>query len=338
LSGSAQPRPKGQVPPRGGSKKGRTQSRPAPSDASASGGSATKSTSASQPRGRQAAAQARRKRNRWLAIGSVAVVVVVVAVFVVVKVAGGGSSGPPREPIPADQMAHLTSVPISTLVEGTADKNLSLTPPQAGAGGARLTAAGKPEMLFIGAEFCPICATERWVMLVALSHFGTFANVSKTHSAVRDGNIATVSFYNSTFTSPYLTFTPVETTTNQPQGNYYKTLQTPTPEQVALWKANEQGGQEAFPFIDIGGKWVLVSSQFSDTLLQGKSFDTIVNSIGSNENTIGVNVSASAAVMTKAICDVTNQQPAATCKAVAGVPMGTSSSSSSSSGQSTPAG
>ena len=190
MSGSAQPRPKGQVPPRGGSKKGRTQSRPAPSDASASGGSATKSTSASQPLGRQAAAQARRKRNRWLAIGSVAVVVVVVAVFVVVKVAGGGSSGPPREPIPADQMAHLTSVPVSTLVEGTADKNLSLTPPQAAVGGARLTAAGNPEMLFVGAEFCPICATERWVMLVALSHFGTFANVSKTHSAVRDGNIA----------------------------------------------------------------------------------------------------------------------------------------------------
>jgi hypothetical protein len=233
-------------------------------------------------------------------------------------------------------MARLTSVPVSTLVEGSADKNLSLVPPQppASGGGAALTAGGKPEMLFIGAEYCPICATERWVMLTALSHFGTFSNVSQTHSAVRDGNIPTLSFYNSTFKSPYLTFTPVETTTNQPQGNYYKTLQTPTAAQVALWKANEQGGQEAFPFIDIGGKWVLVSSQFSDQILLGHSFNTIANSIGSNENAIGVNVSASAAVMIKAICDVTGQQPAATCKAVANVPMGTSSSS----GQSSPAG
>jgi hypothetical protein len=223
---------------------------------------------------------------------------------------------------------------VSTLVEATADKNLSLVAPQPAAGNARLTAAGKPEVLFVGAEYCPICATERWAMLVALSHFGTFSNVSKTHSAVRDGNIPTLSFYNSKFTSPYLTFTPVETTTNQPSGTYYKTLQTPTPEQVALWKANEQGGQEAFPFIDIGGKWVLVSSQFSDTILQGHSFDTIANSIGSNENTIGRNVSASAAVLIRAICDATGQQPAATCKAVASVPMGTSSSS----GQSSPAG
>ena len=88
-------------------------------------------------------------------------------------------------------------------------------------------------MLYIGAEFCPICATERWPMLVALSHFGTFSNVSQTHSAVSDGDIPTLSFYGSTYTSPYLTFTPVETTTNQPSGNYYKTLETPTSAEMA---------------------------------------------------------------------------------------------------------
>src|ERR1700733_11618634 len=82
-------------------------------------------------------------------------------------------------------------------------------------------------MLYIGAEFWPIWATERWPMLVALSHFGTFSNVSQTHSAVSDGDIATLSFYGSTYSSPYLTFAPVETTTNQPSGNYYKDTREP---------------------------------------------------------------------------------------------------------------
>ncbi len=33
---------------------------------------------------------------------------------------------------------------------------------------------GKPEVLFVGAEFCPFCAAERWPLIVALSRFGRF--------------------------------------------------------------------------------------------------------------------------------------------------------------------
>ena len=155
-------------------------------------------------------------------------------------------------------------------------------------------------------------------MVVALSHFGAFSNVSQTHSAVSDGDIATLSFYGSTYSSPYLTFTPVETTTNQPSGNYYKTLETPTPAETALWQA-EQPQQQTFPFIDIGGKWLLQSAQYPPQSLEGHSFTDITDSIGANDNGIGVDIDASAAVLSKEICAVTGQQPAATCRAVAGV-------------------
>jgi len=287
-----------------------------------------------QQRGRQAAWQARRRRNRLLAVGSVVVVVAVIAVLVVVGLGSNGTSGPPREPAPAAVISKLTSLPLATLVQASADKSLGLNAPQgAGGSGAHLISAGKPELLFIGAEFCPVCATERWSMLVALSYFGKFSNVSETHSAVRDGDIPTLSFYGSTYTSPYLVFTPVETTTNQPVGNYYKTLETPTPAEAAIWKADSPSG-EAFPFIDIAGQWLLQTAQYSPTLLEGHSFSDIANSIGSNENTIGVNADASAAVLIKAICAVTGQKPAATCSAVAGVSMGASSST----GTSSPAG
>ena len=238
----------------------------------------------------------------------------------------------PREPLPAAEAAKLTGVPLTTLLAAGAKQSV-IWPTSISQ--ASFAAGGKPEMLYIGAEFCPICATQRWPMTVALSHFGTFTNLQQTHSAVSDGNIPTLSYYGSTFTSPYLTFTPVETTTNQPTGSGYKPLETPTPAQNALWQANSPSG-ETYPFIDIDGKWLLQTSQFPDTALEGHSFNQILNSVGNNNNTIGAAIDASAAVLIQKICSVTGEQPAATCAASKAAPLAppsaTSGSSSSSSG------
>ena len=43
-----------------------------------------------------------------------------------------------------------------------------------------LTADGKPEVLYVGAEYCPFCAAERWPVVVALSRFGTWSGLSAT--------------------------------------------------------------------------------------------------------------------------------------------------------------
>jgi hypothetical protein len=250
-----------------------------------------------------------------------------VVALVVAKAAGGGSGGAPREPLPAADSAKLQNVPLATLLAAGAKQSV-IWP--ASISQASLTANGKPEMLYIGAEFCPFCATQRWPMTVALSHFGTFTNLQMTHSAVRDGNIPTVSYYGSTFHSQYLTFTPVETTTNQPSGGYYKTLETPTAAQNALWQANTPPGQSpSFPFIDIGGKWLLQVAQFSDTLLEGKSFNQVLNSVGNNNTSVGAYIDASAAVLIQKICTITGQQPAATCAASKAAPLAPRSGTSS---------
>jgi hypothetical protein len=260
------------------------------------------------------------------------VVVVIVVALVVAKVAGAGSGGAPRQPLPAADAAKLTSVPLTTLLAAGAKQSV-IWPTSISQ--ASLSAGGKPDMLYIGAEFCPICATQRWPMTVALSHFGTFTNLQQTHSAVSDGNIPTLSYYGSTFTSPYLTFTPVENTTNQPTSSGYKPLQTPTPAQNALWQANSPNG-ETYPFIYIDGKWLLQTSQFPDTALEGHSFNQILNSVGNNNTTIGAAIDASAAVLIQKICSVTGEQPAATCAASRAAPLAppssTSGSSSSASG------
>ncbi len=278
------------------------------------GGRTGRSASTGRPRTGKNRSDARRRQHLLIAGASVAAVIIVVLVLVATKVAGGGPSGPPRTPLPPSDAAKLTNVPLQTLLQaGTQVSVIAPSPPATPQ--SPLTSAGKPEMLYIGAEFCPICAAQRWPMIVALSHFGTFTSLSKTHSAVSDGNIPTLSFYGSSFSSPYLVFTPVETTTNQRSGNFYKALETPTPEQQAIWARNSPGGQLTFPFIDIGGKWLLQTSQYSATLLEGKNFDQIVRAVGDNSSTVGAHIDASAAVLIRTICTVTGDQPAPTCDA-----------------------
>jgi hypothetical protein len=200
-----------------------------------------------------------------------------------------------------------------------ASSHVRSLPPASLLRGAVLTANGKPELLYIGAEFCPACAAQRWAMVVALSQFGTFTNLQQTRSAAQDGDIPTLSFYGSTYSSPYLTFTSVETTTNQPQGNYYRPLETPTAAQQALWSST-LGGNLAFPFVDVGGKYVLNTSQVPPAVLRGHRFDQIASTVGNNHTTIGASIDSAAASLVKYICGITGNQPAATFDAVASLP------------------
>ena len=87
--------------------------------------------------------------------------------------------------------------------------------------GTPLTSGGKPEVLYMGAEYCPFCAAQRWAMVNALSRFGTFTGLTTTHSSSTDAdpNTPTWTFYKSTYKSNYINFTSVEETTNDRMGN-----------------------------------------------------------------------------------------------------------------------
>src|SRR5438874_585634 len=63
--------------------------------------------------------------------------------------------------------------------------------------GTPLTKDGKPEVLYIGDEYCPYCAAERWAMAVALSKFGTFTGLRGIRSSSSDAfpSTPTLTFY-----------------------------------------------------------------------------------------------------------------------------------------------
>jgi hypothetical protein len=177
--------------------------------------------------------------------------------------------------------------------------------------GATLTSGGKPQMLYIGAEYCPYCAAMRWPMAVALSRFGTLTPLRGIHSSAHDvyPSTATLTFYKSGYRSPYLSFAPVENTTVSKAP-----LQNPTAEQNALWARYEPDPTtRGYPFIDFGNKLVLKAPIYNPALLQGKTWSQIAASLKDPTSPVAQGVLGAANYITGAICKMTNNQPANVC-------------------------
>jgi hypothetical protein len=269
----------------------------------------------------RAAARRAEIRNRvLLSSGAAVVVIAIVVAFVLVKAnakpAKNVSNGPTGAAL-SKLVDQVTTVPAATLDKVGA--GIITQGPTAQSGQPALTKNGKPEVLYMGAEYCPYCAAERWPMIVALSRFGTFSGLSTTHSASRDvyGNTPTWTFYKSTFTSNYINFTPVEETTNVPNGpTAYVTLQTPTAEQNALFsKYNSSGG---IPFLDFGNQYISVSNltPYGPQYLQGKTWAQIGAALTDTSSPIAQGIDGSANYLTATICKLTHNQPGTACTPV----------------------
>lgn len=272
----------------------------------------------------RAAQQAAQRRNRLLLAGG-AVVAVVAVVLAIVLSQGGGSSGGSTEPGPTGTALtaltkQVTSVPDSALssVGGGAATARPTT-----ISGAPLTSGGKPEMLYIGAEYCPYCAAERWAMIVALSRFGTFSDLATIRSAAHNGagqaepypSTPTWTFAKSTYTSKYLTFTPVEQYTNipDPSTGGYTALTDLTSEQQALITKYDAANQGAIPFIDFGNKFTSVGATYDPAVLSGLSWSQIAADLHTPTSSVAKSVLGAANYTTAAICGITNDQPASVC-------------------------
>ncbi|HEY6541286.1 MAG TPA: DUF929 family protein [Ktedonobacteraceae bacterium] len=186
---------------------------------------------------------------------------------------------------------------------------------------------GKPEFLYIGAEYCPFCAAQRWAMVVALSRFGTFSQLYQTTSSATDSypNTPTFTFdpklYKAPiYTSQYVDFVPVEETTNvQNSDGTYPTLQTPTAAQQKLFATYDAppytSSAGSIPFIDIANKYIAIglASGYSPQDLAGKQWSDIANSLVDTSSTISQHILGSANYLTAGICMATGQQPSSVC-------------------------
>ena len=272
----------------------------------------------------------RRRHPMVAALVPVGLVVLAVVALVVVKAAGGSSGTPAASKVavgsgaaatsagtsalPAGVLAGVTSVSPTTL-SAIGEPSATAAPIATGAKTALTASNGKPEILFIGSEYCPFCAAQRWSVVEALSRFGTFSGLSATHSSTSDiyPDTQTFSFYGATYTSTSLAFTSVELQTNQASGDSYTTLQTPTSAEDALLskydKAPYTTQTGSIPFLDIDNKYISVGAGYTPQVLQGLSMKQIAAQLNDKSSTVAIAIDGEANRIAAAITAATGVQP-----------------------------
>jgi thiol-disulfide isomerase/thioredoxin len=264
-----------------------------------------------------AARRAENRRRGFIAGGAVVVVVAIVVALVVVKSLKSPATAASATTQPASVMNEITDVPAATLASVGTGTTYSGAVQTIKGNPALLTKNGKPEIVYVGAEYCPYCAAERWALTAALSKFGTFKNLSFIHSSSSDvdPSTPTLTFYKSSYTSKYVDF---ETT--EAQTITHATLQklTPLDSQVMskydvppyVPSASDDG---SFPFVDFANKYVIDGASYDPGVLAKLTWAQVAAALKDPSSAVAKSVDGATNLVTAAICKATGGQPGSVC-------------------------
>ncbi|HXL37219.1 MAG TPA: DUF929 family protein [Ktedonobacteraceae bacterium] len=257
--------------------------------------------------------------RQWLLIGGVLMIIaIIIGAFIILS---NQQSGGPGGPTKASSQVFSAVTNVQSNVLTTVGTGGVQNPLHAVKGPPPILVGptGKPQFLYIGAEYCPYCAAQRWATVVALSHFGTFDKLYQTTSSSTDvyPSTPTFTFYTghyggSFYTSKYIDFVPVETEDQQ-----QNPLQTPTTDQQNLLNTYDvppyttQSG--SIPFIDIANQYIMIGASFNVQDLQNLQWQDIANSLSDPTSPVAKDILGTANYMTASICLTTHQQPGSVC-------------------------
>ncbi|MDE1874330.1 MAG: DUF929 family protein [Candidatus Micrarchaeota archaeon] len=255
-----------------------------------------------------------------------AILVVIIAVIAVLLFGGtGGSSGAQLsqfdgQPVSQGVMAQLA---IPNSVSASVGGGFATNFPKATSGAPALTLNGKPEVLYIGADYCPFCAVQRWALVMALMRFGSFTGLEYMTSSATDSysNTPTFTFANATYTSQYISFVGRETTTNvynSTLGGYPELQKLNASENAILAKYNvpspscPTGG--CIPFVDYANVSYDVGGNYGNpNILANMNWSAIASNLNNANTTQAQALVGAANLVTAQICMLTNNTPGSVC-------------------------
>ncbi len=255
------------------------------------------------------------RRNLIALASGVAVVLVIIGFIFYAQAQNKAAAVDIGSPVPQSVLSQLSGVSAktaSTVGTGGLQNTFEPTPANVPA----LTSKGLPEVIYIGAEYCPYCAADRWSTIIALNRFGSFSGVTLMKSSSSDvyPNTATFSFRNATYTSKYIVFNATET-----QDRNNNTLNTPPTEAMAALSTydappytSQSGG---IPFMSYANQWVTTTSPYDPTVLKDLTWQQIAAQLNNPNSAATKSIVGTANYQTAAICKLTNNQPASVCSA-----------------------
>lgn len=259
--------------------------------------------------------------KRGLVFVVVVLIVIVIAIAAFLGLSGKSnttSSGLAiNDPVPTDILNALTSVSPSTFRSVGFNPHI-ISPPQViKPQGPALTQDGKPEIFYMGANFCPFCAAERWAIIVALSHFGHFSGLKLMESNPTDvyPDTNTFTFVDAHYSSPY-----VALTTREVQTRFHAPLQTLTKAEDKLVNSYDVPPyvpnyhyDGSFPFVDFGNKYVIDGASYNPQILANLNWQTIAGTLNDPSTPTAQAIDGTANVMTAAVCELTHNKPGSVC-------------------------
>ncbi|MDG6901689.1 MAG: DUF929 family protein [Nitrososphaerota archaeon] len=261
-------------------------------------------------------ARKRRRRILWTSVLAV-IVALLVVVYFVAAMGNNPYESYIGQPVPASLLQQITGVSDATLSAVGAQSGVTAP---ASISGTPLTSGGKPEVLYIGGDFCPYCAIERWALVVALSHFGSFQGLEYMMSSSTDVNpdTPTFTFSNVTYKSNYITFVPVEEFGRQGQSQVIQALTSEQQALIAQYDTCSSGQNGGIPFVDIGNQYAVnCGAQFTLPNTPGSPAPNIV---GMNWTQIASQLNTPSSGISQRIDGAANTLISAICKATGGVP------------------
>jgi thiol-disulfide isomerase/thioredoxin len=249
-----------------------------------------------------------------LAGGALAVVVVVVVLILLLGRAGAtGGPATPAAAVPASVLSAVTAPDPSVIAAvGKGGQPGELTR----VAGTQVLedAGGKPTVVYVGAEYCPYCAAERWSVIMALSRFGRFAGLGEMTSSSTDAypNTSTFTFVRSSYSSQWVDFQPTELEDRNEQP-----LQSPSAQVAQVFQNVDKppytADAQGYPFLDIGGRFALYETSYSPQVLQGLSWQQIAADLSNPSSPVTQAIVGNANYLTAATCASTGNQPASVC-------------------------
>lgn len=242
-----------------------------------------------------------------LPAATVAVIALLVGVFLIYRYYTTPSPPPaPSQDTTSQVISTITTLPSSqfeSIGQGTAN---NLIKPVSGT--TATGATGKPLVLYVGAEYCPYCAAQRWPLIIALSRFGTFSGLQTTTSSSSDvyPNTVTFTFRGSSYTSTYVDFRAVETADRD-----QNPLQAPSAGDQDIMSRYDSGG--TIPFIDFANHYASTGSYYSPEIISGMSWLAVSDALQQPDSTQSQAIIGSANLVTAAICKTNGDQPATVC-------------------------
>lgn len=270
--------------------------------------------------------QPRRMPLALATVGLIAVVLAVVASLFAIKLTSQRSgTGPPvTPPAPGSVVSATTTVPAGVLAAVGAPGPPVVTAPVPLDHTTALRSHGLPLLVYVGAEYCPFCAAERWALVEALSHFGTFSDLGSTSSAVQlvFPEVPSFSFRGATFRSRLLRFDATETYSSSASVSsaFVPLQQVPTQQDRLMRRLDVPPlapTSGTLPFVDIAGRSTIIGSQFTPAILVGLSMGTIAGDLSDPTSPVAAAIDGAANDITAAICSVTGQQPSTICQSSA---------------------